>query len=1474
MESDAVRNYGKERGRAPETRSTVFPSFRDVLDSDEFQDTVPEFVPKTSKHFSRPVSPARESEERRNACRNQKAKSKVYSVAEAYLNSALHAKEKLRLPKEFNFRGKRKIRKLIFRSSIKGEEIFICNSYFGNITDNKDNSIIVDSGTSLHIGRDRSDFSYISDDTVRVRGATGVAIGYKGYLAESDLGYQIPAIWLSSLPVKMLLSVHGLNRDGWSTTFDKEVGNHSRNRRTGKIIWLVDRKNLPCMEISFDAKTQTDESYAVQACENPSELQFEECQYCDEPMPKNIAKGCYDTRKRKRPWETEVTKTPTKSRVSKLLEHQRNCHLFTGPSNRCRCFDCLEMKGRKSSHDKIRSSEYQIDNPFILFSCDFFGQIHPESFRKNCWVLLYCCDCCGYSKAAPLPTKDAAPESLVKFVREVRAKCGIQHGCKATYANKLVFAGIHSDNEKVFRSESWETAVRNTGLHELHSVPFCPQQNGTCERMVGTVKSALRTTMMNVDPRCWDFCAEHISKVWNIKVSKKASRYSKDGKPKCPEDILEQISDNPLYKSGINKWKHLKRFGCLTYFKRDVSPEDTDMLKNKVLMPRRVKGIHLGFSEKNSAWLVGTINSEGRFQVYETVDAVFLESILVRDIVKLCDKHNLDPLVDTSVTDLGAQSLLHRNSPTARDGKSVGGSELVEKQGLEVAQSRSDPEKSVSENIVDVILGTDKEEGPGEFIIDDDEKTSSKNVQNFADRVNSLTQPHGDEIPLPVDHGAAEGSKLVGEYVIDEPKPRKTRAKTSTELPGGVTLGPPAVKRKRGRPSGTKDAGKRHRRTKKQINADKLVYHCTKAQEVQNSFWMEEIPENELLHEEFAHLAMQEDDLEESMEYEIFLVRDDKKESKPGDSVRPTWAFDEENAERPSWVEAKTKEETRLVAYDTWRKLTESEEQEWSRGKLKAVPCALLLNRKRCGRYKARLVVLGNRWENTKENSVYASVVSQTGNRAVVTHCAREGFSIIPFDISNAFVRAEMGDIRVAIRLPESFRDSENYDDGKRILKKALYGLPISPRLWAKTLARDLKSLGYEECKSEPGVYRKVVNGETVAYITVYVDDCIVRAKTSELCEQEVEAINKMHPLTRIQTRTDASGTQHFDMCGADIAYNSEKRTLKISMANYIDKIMKRFDMVGCKVRSIPGFPERNLYNEKAKPSEFKFKAAVGALQWLATTARPDIAHSVNMLARSGANPVNKSMEKCTRLIFRYLAGTREVGLEYSPEKEKDFNILYQGLADHEYNKDMAKDDIDHPVQLFTDASFGVVYKTLRSISGIVVYLHGTPVAWRTKVQTIHTSSTCESEWVAAADGIEFSQSVYGLQNFLLGKGETETSNAPLWIDNRAAVLNARKGVEGLEEIPRKSRHIALRYARVLEHAKRVWFVPTDMELADGLTKSVNREALLQIFDRNPEYTEVDPNEDADEDLDLAETYIIKSGYNKRCLEAFLVCLE
>ena len=277
--------------------------------------------------------------------------------------------------------------------------------------------------------------------------------------------------------------------------------------------------------------------------------------------------------------------------------------------------------------------------------------------------------------------------------------------------------------------------------------------------------------------------------------------------------------------------------------------------------------------------------------------------------------------------------------------------------------------------------------------------------------------------------------------------------------------------------------------------------------------------------------------------------------------------------------------------------------------------------------------------------------------------------------------------------------------------------------------------------------------------------------------------------------------------------------------------MLKRFDMLSAKPRLTPAFEEKNLYDKNSEECKFPFKAAVGALQWASTCARPDIAHSVNTLARAGANKCTRAMERCARLVFRYLVGTQDWHIAYSPEIERKFMEDVKEIAQNETenNTTQDKDQVLKPLHTYADASFGTEFKTMKSVTGIIVYMHGCPVAWKSKVQSVFTSCTTQSEWVAMADAIQFSSTLHGLSSFLYNKTESGQPEGPVWGDNRGAVLNARKGTLNQDELSKVSRHIALRFANVLDESERIWWTPTDRQRADGLTKSSNRAALKNM---------------------------------------------
>ena len=70
---------------------------------------------------------------------------------------------------------------------------------------------------------------------------------------------------------------------------------------------------------------------------------------------------------------------------------------------------------------------------------------------------------------------------------------------------------------------------------------------------------------------------------------------------------------------------------------------------------------------------------------------------------------------------------------------------------------------------------------------------------------------------------------------------------------------------------------------------------------------------------------------------------------------------------------------------------------------------------------------------------------------------------------------------------------------------------------------------------------------------------------------------------------------------------------------------------------------------------------AVGALMYLATSTRPDIAYTVGVLARFSSNPGSAHVAALNHL-FRYLQGTKDLKLVYSANVDEG-EPLHEAMA-------------------------------------------------------------------------------------------------------------------------------------------------------------------------------------------------------------------
>jgi hypothetical protein len=119
----------------------------------------------------------------------------------------------------------------------------------------------------------------------------------------------------------------------------------------------------------------------------------------------------------------------------------------------------------------------------------------------------------------------------------------------------------------------------------------------------------------------------------------------------------------------------------------------------------------------------------------------------------------------------------------------------------------------------------------------------------------------------------------------------------------------------------------------------------------------------------------------------------------------------------------------------------------------------------------------------------------------------------------------------------------------------------------------------------------------------------------------------------------------------------------------------------------------------------------VGAVRYAATHTRPDIAFAVGVLSRHMAEPHQQHWLAAKR-VLRYLAWTPEYGLMFTKEGGK-------------------------AITAYGDADYAGDVLGRKSTSGTVVLQNGSPLAWKSKLQTTVATSTCEAECAAAAQTVK-----------------------------------------------------------------------------------------------------------------------------------------
>ena len=139
-------------------------------------------------------------------------------------------------------------------------------------------------------------------------------------------------------------------------------------------------------------------------------------------------------------------------------------------------------------------------------------------------------------------------------------------------------------------------------------------------------------------------------------------------------------------------------------------------------------------------------------------------------------------------------------------------------------------------------------------------------------------------------------------------------------------------------------------------------------------------------------------------------------------------------------------------------------------------------NRKRSGRYKARLVVNGKPQDSDPENH-YSPTLPPDIILLFLSIVAMLKWDLYQIDVSTAFLHAKLDGASIYMHLPEGFRIV-----GKLVkLAKSLYGLKQAPRKWSELLHKNLTELEFTQSNIHPCIF--YCEG---CILIVFVDDFLI----------------------------------------------------------------------------------------------------------------------------------------------------------------------------------------------------------------------------------------------------------------------------------------------------------------------------------------------------------------------------------------------
>ena len=523
---------------------------------------------------------------------------------------------------------------------------------------------------------------------------------------------------------------------------------------------------------------------------------------------------------------------------------------------------------------------------------------------------------------------------------------------------------------------------------------------------------------------------------------------------------------------------------------------------------------------------------------------------------------------------------------------------------------------------------------------------------------------------------------------------------------------------------------------------------------------------------------------------------------KASNSDPDTLSYDEAMADvdRDKWIEAAIQEILSLEKEGTW---TEVDIEE---ALTKVLPSQWVFRRKRTPdgnikSYKARSVCRGDLEQG--DFDTFAPVVAWSTVRFFLILSLILDWHTCSIDFSSAFVQAKL-DKKVWIHLPRGFQSNR---PGKTCLRlnKSIYGLSVAPKLWYEHLFAALKKDGFVPSKYDPCLLLKAD-----MMLVIYVDDVGIAAKYQKDVDSLVQRLmDQGFKLTREGTFSEFLGIK-FDK-------NLQDNSITMTQKGLIKKIIATAGMNDCNPNWTPASTTPLGIDPDGEPmdEEWSYRSIVGMLLYLTTNTRPDCSFAVSQVGRFCHNP-KKSHATAIKTIVRYLHRTFDKGMIVRPTGVLNLENYVDASFANSYGVEPAEDPV-----------------SVKSRTGIIVFLAGCPLIWKSQLQQSIALSTFQSEYQALSHSMRILIPLRGLlletsAKLMLPSALTSTILCRTHEDNASALLLANS-----QHLNNRNKYLAVKLHHFWSHVKpgviEVVKCDTKEMIADHLTKPLVREVFERL---------------------------------------------